>query len=197
MTHALRLAIVALTVSVGATASAQSLGDVANQEEARRKAVQGGGKVYTNESLRPEPAPSVPPTPGPSATLSSTAEAAPKTSGEQAKKSADDAKKPADDDKKSEPKKDQAYWKQRVQVERDALERARAFGEALQSRINALTTDFTNRDDPAQRNKLAADRQKALAELDRVKKEVEDHTKAIGDLQDEARRTGVPAGWLR
>jgi len=197
MTHALRLAIIVLTVCVGATASAQSLGDVANQEEARRKGVQGGGKVYTNESLRPEPPPSVPPTPGASTTPSSTAEAAPKTSGEEAKKSADDAKKPADEGKKSEPKKDEAYWKQRVQTERDALERARAFGEALQSRINALTTDFTNRDDPAQRNKLAADRQKALAELDRLKKEVEDHTKTIGDLQEEARRTGVPAGWLR
>jgi hypothetical protein len=197
MTYALRLAIVVLTVFVGATASAQSLGAVANQEEARRKGVQGAGKVYTNESLRPEPPPSVPPTPGASTTPSSTAVAAPKASGEEAKKPADDAKKPADDGKKSEPKKDEAYWKQRVQTERDALERARAFGEALQSRINALTTDFTNRDDPAQRNKLAADRQKALAELERLKKEIEDHTKTIADLQEEARRTGVPAGWLR
>ena len=113
------------------------------------------------------------------------------------KKSADDAKKSADDTRKTEPKKDEAYWKQRMQTERDAADRARAFAEALQSRINALTTDFTNRDDPAQRNKLAADRQKALAELDRVKKEIEDHAKAIGNIQDEARRAGAPAGWVR
>src|SRR6185503_20647831 len=126
-----------------------------------------------------------PPTPSASATSDSPAAAAPKTSSDDAKKSVDDAKKPADDSKKSEPKKDEAYWKQRVQTERDAAERARAFAEALQSRINALTTDFTNRDDPSQRNKLAADRQKAVAELDRVKKEVEDHTKAIGEIQEE------------
>jgi hypothetical protein len=195
MTHAVRLVTI-ITVLAGASASAQSLGDVANQEEARRKGVQGG-KVYTNDSLRPEPSPSVPPTPGPTATPGTTSAASPKASSEGDKKSSDDAKKPADEGKKDESKKDEAYWKQRVQTERDALERARAFGEALQSRINALTTDFTNRDDPAQRNKLAADRQKALAELDRVKKEVEDHTKAMGELQEEARRTGVPAGWLR
>jgi hypothetical protein len=196
MTDALRFVTI-ITVLAGTTASAQSLGDVANKEEARRKGVQSSGKVYTNENLRPEPPPSVPPTPSGSATSDSPVAAAPKTSGDEAKKSADDAKKPADDSKKSEPKKDEAYWKQRVQTERDAAERAQAFAEALQSRINALTTDFTNRDDPAQRNKVAADRQKALAELDRVKKEIQDHTKTIADIQEEARRAGIPAGWLR
>jgi len=54
-----------------------------------------------------------------------------------------------------------------------------------------------NRDDPAQRNVIAVDRQKALAELDRVKKEVAEHQKAITDTQEEGRRAGVPAGWLR
>ena len=78
-----------------------------------------------------------------------------------------------------------------------ALERAKTFAEALQSRINALNTDFVNRDDPAQRNVVAADRNKALAEMDRVKKEIEQHTKAIAGIQEEARRAGVPAGWVR
>jgi ATP-dependent exoDNAse (exonuclease V) alpha subunit len=77
------------------------------------------------------------------------------------------------------------------------LSRAQVFGEALQSRINALTTDFVNRDDPSQRNAIAAERQKALAELDRVKQEIVDHQKAISTIQDEARRAGVPAGWVR
>ena len=36
----------------------------------------------------------------------------------------------------------------------------------MQTRINALTTDFVNRDDPAQRAVIEHDRQKALAELD-------------------------------
>jgi hypothetical protein len=60
-----------------------------------------------------------------------------------------------------------------------------------------LTTDFVNRDDPAQRAVVAADRQKALDDLNQVKKEIADDQKALADLQEEARRAGVPPGWLR
>jgi hypothetical protein len=94
-------------------------------------------------------------------------------------------------------KPDEAAWRQRIQAERDALQRAETFAEALQSRINALSTDFTARDDPAQRATIATDRQKALAELDRVQQEILQHTKAIAGIQEEARRAGVPPGWLR
>src|SRR3954471_5162560 len=83
-------------------AAAQSLGEVARREEARRKAVKSPGKTYTDGSLRPEPAPSGPPTPAPAA---STAPATPAT-----------PEKPQASD---EPKKDEAYWKQRVTAERD------------------------------------------------------------------------------
>ena len=96
-----------------------------------------------------------------------------------------------------DPKKDQAAWRQRVQASRDALSRAETFAEALQSRINSLSNDFASRDDPAQRARVATDRQKALAELDRVKQEIQQHTKAIAGIQDEARKAGVPPGWVR
>jgi len=69
--------------------------------------------------------------------------------------------------------------------------------DSLQSRINALTTDFVNRDDPAQRAKIEGDRKAALAELERVKQELNDQQKAITAIEDEARRAGVPVGWLR
>jgi hypothetical protein len=88
-------------------------------------------------------------------------------------------------------------WRKRITAARDALSRAQIFAESLQSRINALTTDFVNRDDPAQRNAIAAERQKAVVELDRVKQEIVDHQKAISTIQDDARRAGVPAGWVR
>ena len=44
---------------------------------------------------------------------------------------------------------------------------------------------------------ISADRQKALAELDRTQKAVAADTKAIAALDEEARRAGVPPGWLR
>ena len=46
----------AFVLVCAAAASAQSLADVARQEEERRKAIRTPGKVYTNDALRPEPA---------------------------------------------------------------------------------------------------------------------------------------------
>jgi hypothetical protein len=93
--------------------------------------------------------------------------------------------------------KDEAYWRSRISGARSALERSRIFADALQSRINALTTDFVNRADPAQRAQIELERQRAVAELDRVKKEIAEQTKAISDIEEEARKAGVPPGWLR
>jgi flagellar motor switch protein FliM len=71
------------------------------------------------------------------------------------------------------------------------------FADSLQSRINALTTDFVNRDNPVERQKIEETRKASLAELERVKKELADHAKTIADIEDEARRANVPAAWLR
>ena len=54
-----------------------------------------------------------------------------------------------------------------------------------------------NRDDPAKRAQIGTDRDKALAELDRLKKQIVDDKRAIADSEEEARRSGVPPGWLR
>ncbi|MBI2828257.1 MAG: hypothetical protein HYX77_03150 [Acidobacteria bacterium] len=181
----------ALVLACAAPASAQSLADVARQEEERRKAVRSSGKVYTNDSLRPEPAspgavPAAPPAPAAQPTASPTPSADVPT-----------APKPETPAAVGEAPRTEADWRKRVAAERDALSRAQIFAEALQSRINVLSADFVNRDDPAQRDVVAAERQKALAELDRVKQEIQQHQKAIATIQDEARRAGVPAGWTR
>jgi hypothetical protein len=175
--------------AAAASLEAQSLGDLARQEEARRKTVAAPGKVYTNDNVRAAPPPSSPdPTP---------AAATPPATGADQAKSGEAAKDAGDDAAASPEKQDQAYWQKRLTAARDSVSRAQMFAEALQSRINALTTDFTNRDDPAQRAVVGKDRQKALAELERVRKEIEEGTKAIGQIQDEGRRAGAPAGWLR
>jgi hypothetical protein len=167
------------------TAGAQSpppLAEVARAEEARRKAVSKSSKVYTNEDLRPDitrTPPATNATPG-----------APSTQVPQLNLPGGKAE-PAPEEK------DQAHWKGRIGAARAAVDRSKIFADALQSRINALTTDFTNRDDPAQRAQLELERQRALAELDRVKKEIAEQTKAIADIEEEARRAGVPPGWLR
>ena len=77
------------------------------------------------------------------------------------------------------------------------LDRDQIYTEALQTRINALTTDFAARDDPAQRAVVDRDRQKAIVELDRLTLGQQRTKKAIADLEEEARRACVPPGWLR
>jgi hypothetical protein len=184
-------------------APAQSLGDVARQEEARRKGA-GAGKTYTNDTLKGAPAPAATPAqPTPSAAAPGSLPGAPADAAKPAAgaKPSDGAAKPgdaqADAKPAAAPQADAAAWKKRKQDLETAIERSKAFADALQSQINGLTTDFAARDDPAQRNAVAANRQKALTELDRVKKEITANTKALADLSEEARRAGVPPGWLR
>ena len=173
---------VALAAVMAATASAQSLGEMAKKEADRRKAIKSSGKVLTGDSIRSVPAPSPATVPPP----------APAAGGAGAGAAATEKPKPEVDRKAQE-----LAWRQRIQGARDSLQRSQMFAEALQSRINGLTADFTARDDPAQRAVVANDRQKALAELDRVKNDIVQQTKAIADIQEEARRAGVPPGWLR
>ena len=69
--------------------------------------------------------------------------------------------------------------------------------EAMQSHINALQNDVVNRDDPAQQALLRQRLATALTELERLKDQIATDRKTILDIQDEARRLGVPAGWVR
>jgi hypothetical protein len=171
------------------TTAAQSLGDIARKEGERRKTVKPSGKVYTNDSLRPEP----PPSPGSVPVSTST------SSSGQAETPASPSTPAPGGGASSEPggAKDEAYWQNRLKDAREQLQRAEVFAAALQSQINALTTDFVNRDDPVQRAAIGAKRDKAVAELERMNKEVAQHTQRISDIQEEGRRAGAPAGWLR
>jgi hypothetical protein len=196
-----RLATILTGLIILGTATAlcaQSLGDVARKEEERRKHQAPAGKVYTNKDLESVPPSSVTPAPPDTKTSDTdkskdgkTADAADKTKDGVAK---DGTAKDAKD--KGDPK-GQAYWSGRRRALQDALDRDTTYQDALQSRINALNTDFVNRDDPVQRSTIDRDRQKALAELTRLKKQIQDDRQAIADLEEEARRAGVPPGWLR
>jgi hypothetical protein len=176
----------------------QTLGDVARQEEERRKTIKEGGKVYTNKDLKEVPPP-VPPAVGADKEQKSPSGDKGTAKDEGTEKSGKDKAVASrkDEAKEKEPTKDQDYWRSRMKTLQTGLERDQVYAEALQSRISALTTDFVNRDDPAQRVVIASERDKATAELERLKKAIVEDKKAITDLEEEARRAGVPPGWLR
>lgn len=178
------LAVAAPPVQV----AAQSLADLARKEEARRKTTKPARKVYGNGDLRSDSPSTPPPAPAGASTAPPSSQPSTAAPGEKAE---------AAQAKEKEPAKDQAYWSERIRTARSALDRSKIFSDALQSRINALSADFVNRDDPAQRAQIELERQKAVAELNRVKKEMTEQTKAIADIEEEARKAGVPPGWLR
>ena len=160
-----------------ALAQQPSLVELAQKEQQRKKTLKAApSKVYSDKDL---PKSSAPP---PVASSVPTTPVAPE-------------QKPAEEKKEDE--KDEKYWRNRMTQAREALRRAEAFADALQSRINALSTDVVNRDDPYQRAKLADDRVKAIAELKRVQGEIEQSKKDIVDIEEEARRAAVPPGWIR
>jgi hypothetical protein len=182
----MRAAVVVLwTAGVAAglarDAVAQSLAEVAQKEAERRKDITEPSKVFTNKDLA-----TVPPTAPPESI---------KPAGNTAEKSG--TEQPQAPGGQTEPVKDQAYWSDRIKQLRTQVDRDQTYAQALQTQINSLTTDFVNRDDPAQRNVIELDRQKTLAELDRLKQAIVADKKAIDDCQEEARRAGVPPGWLR
>lgn len=183
-------------VAVSVPALAQSpLADAARREAARRQAGPSAAiPIYTNQDLDRLPlraSPMVPRLPGSASTVVTTAgvggDGAPGAVGEAA------ARQPAPGSGAG----DEKQWRARITAARSNLSRAEIFAEALQSRINALSADFVNRDDPAQRQDLFTQRQRALEELDRVQAEVAGFRQEVADIEEDARRAGVPPGWLR
>ena len=186
--------VVVFMIAVGLlgsqAASGQTLGEVAKKEADRRKAQPATGKVYTNKDL-PASAQK------PATTATPAAETAAPTDPVAAatEQKAEDAKPPGD--KPQGDQKDQAYWKTRMTTAREELRRSEIFAEALQTRVNTLNKDFNSRDNPAQRSAIGADRTEAVNELTRVKQDVERAKKQIVDIEEEARKAGVPPGWVR
>jgi hypothetical protein len=188
--------VVVFAIAVGflgsSRASGQTLGEVAKKEAERRKALPPAGKVYTNKDL-PASAQKPAATPTPAAeTPAAPADPVAAATGQKP----EDAKTPGD--KPQGDQKDETYWKTRMTSAREELRRAEMFSEALQTRVNALNRDFnSNSANSAQRSALGADRTEALSELTRVKQDVERAKKQVVDIEEEARKAGVPPGWVR
>ena len=176
-------AILLIAVAVPSFGQDPTLGEIARKEQERRKGTKPPVKVFTNEDLKNGGQPAAEKTP---AAPPHAQQAQPESKKSDAKEGAHPAGGQTED-----------VWRTRMTRARDELRRNEVFATALQSRINALTADFAARDDPYQRAQLADDRQKALAELDRVRTEVENSKKQIADIEEEARKAGVPPGWLR
>jgi hypothetical protein len=165
----------------------KSLGEIAREEAARRKALKAPAKVYTKDDLPGSAL--LPLTPaGGGAAASADAPQDPAAAKPDTEKA--DAGKPDEG-------KDETWWRTRMTQAREAVRRNEMFVTALQSRLNALTADFAARDDPFQRAQITEERNKTLAELEQVSAEIKALQQEIAQIETEAREAGVPPGWIR
>ena len=182
----------ALGLLLDADAAAQSLAAVGRQEEARRKTIPNPARVYTNADLGRGTLTTAAPRPA-SADAPGNDAAAPPRAPEPAGEAQDAQMQQGE----TTGRRDEEYWHSRVTAVREQRARTELLRDALQNRVDSLLTDFTARDDPFQRDALFADRQKALTELANLEAEIERLNQEIADIEQEARRAGVPPGWLR
>jgi hypothetical protein len=93
---------------------------------------------------------------------------------------------------------DEADWRARITQAREGLQRNEIFLQALQTRANSLFNDYRNGAGTfTQQAQVDSDRQKNAQELERVKADVENSRKQVADIEEAARKAGVPPGWLR
>ena len=180
------VAVAVLLVSTGV--SAQSLADVARKEKERRKSIGTSSKVYTNRDLRGGPRLTTG-TSRPTTQADST-----EATGESTSEGTEAAEQPAAEE---QPPRGETYWRDRITAARNQVARSGLMLKSLQNRVDGLWAEFTARDDPAERAVIETDRLEALAELERVQAEIEEQNKNIAAIEDDARRAGVPPGWLR
>ena len=196
--HVLFVSAATAAFSFHATAgmAQQSLADVARQEKERRAGIAEAekAKVYTNDDLRAG---------GRLTTGSSRPAATTQPDGPDGTEApaADPDMVPGPTTAPSEEgvggPRDEEYWRTRIASTREAKDRAELMAAALQNRVDGLWAEFTAVDDPNQRTLVEQQRQQALAELDNVQTQVETLDQEVGNIREEARRAGVPAGWLR
>lgn len=181
------LFVVALGLGLSALADSaeQSLAEVSRNTEASRNATPGrpAAKVYTNQDLAGV-AQSPPST---STNSSARAPAAPST----APSTPSDDKAPADT-------KGEAYWRDRMQPLRERLDDVRALADSTKRRAETLMRSAERRCFTV--GVVCADYTESLRLTDEHRWLVVDVARAeraVSALEEEARRAGVPPGWLR
>ena len=173
-------------------APAQSLVDLARQERARRAGIapEARSKVYTNDDLRNSGGLTIGAAPG---TAEPETDAGSGRAGRASGAEGEEHGTQAEDGEVL----DESGWRARMTAAQEARERAALVASALRNRADGLWAQFTAMDDPARRRVVERQRTEALAELEHTQAEADRLEREIGDIREEARRAGVPPGWLR
>ena len=176
----------------------KSLGEVAREKKAASPAAKtpspspepSPGRVFTNEDLPAQPSPPAIASPGPAGTGRGTVTTLPKSA---------EVPAPPASSGSSDAAQREAAWRGRASALRDAITAAEKSIPEIEDRIAGLRNDRnpTNLMDPNREQNRQAEIAKAQAELESMRAGLERSRQALADLEEEARRKGIPPGWLR
>ncbi len=194
------MAAAALVTLGVATASAQSLADVARKENERRKALGKATKVYTNEdvkSTRPLTTAAARPadaaSPGSGAGQAGASAGQPGAVGSQATAGAAAAAGPGAAGAAGASGAAEADSAAKLTEQAEALRhqtaRDRLALEALHSRMNSLQYQAEQISDPALKARFMADRDAASVEAEALRREIEERNKALTAIEEKLRST--------
>jgi hypothetical protein len=177
-----------LLVLLGVELGAQSLGDAARRErEKRTRRPPANAKVYTDDDLKK------PDEPG-GEKKASRESASRETSAVSASQESS-----ASETGEGSSAGREMVWRQGARQRRDAIASAEARISEIESRLGALMND---RDpvglmDPSRLQTIEARKAAARQELEQAKAALAEARNALADFQEQARRQGIPPGWLR
>ena len=166
---------VSIILMAGFLIGQSPLVELSKKEKQRRKK-EKAVKVITNEDLAKAPAPSV---------IVSGIGYSPS--------SAEGGK----EEGQASRKKDKKWWASRKKKLEEKIASLKKRIEELQKKVNALTTGFLIEQRPMAHKRLKEELEKTKGELEKAKKELEKARKELDKLYEQARKAGIPPGWLR
>jgi len=92
---------------------------------------------------------------------------------------------------------EEASWRNRAGSARETVRTAESEVTRLQDEAGKIANRILMSTDTNEILRLRAEQQKVQASLDGARAALDAARKALDDLQEEARRAGVPVGWVR
>jgi hypothetical protein len=173
--------------------SAQSLGDVARKERAKREREnRPPAKVWTNDNI-PHSTPMGPSAPGPQA-AEPTPETPPPSSAEPAP---GPVTPPAGTPSAGGTKQSKEYWQGKFKAARAELADATERQKLAEDELNLLQIQEVRELDPAAHQDLAAKVVSKSAQVDEAREVTAKAQQALDDLQKEFDASGAPAEWSK
>jgi hypothetical protein len=173
-------------------AQAQSLADVAKDEQARRKSIKHPTRVYTNDDVRDvKPISTMGQEPKGQAVGSEGAAGA-----EGVGEGAGGAGAAKGAGAPTVGGGSEGQWRERMAAAREQLSRARIQLEAMRARVGRLAGASVRAASEAEQSDVQRQQQETLQEYDRLRADVERYERAVAEVEEQARQAGVPPGWL-